>query len=475
MKVGFLTAEVYPFSKVGGLADVAGSLPIFLKNKGIQIIILSPFYSRFKREIEINPVEKIKYKINFNLRDYEIEWLKIIHKDVEFYLLKYEDFYGRDYIYVPPSGEDELQYLRFAFFSFCSLDLFKKINFKPDILHINDWHTSFIPIYLKEIFKDDEFYKNTKVLLSIHNLSYQGIYEKEILKEINLKEEIFDKLSHFNKINFLKGGIIFSDYINTVSPSYAKEILTPEFGCGLEEVLKSKREKILGILNGIDYEEFNPEKDKEIYENFNLENFKEGKRKNKIELKKNLGFENKERLLIGMVSRLTYQKGIDFLIEVMDEFLKRELDFVLLATGEKKYEDALNNLERKYKDKFKFIPKFDQKLAKKIYAGSDVFLIPSRFEPCGLTQMISMRYGTIPFGYKTGGLKDTIKDFEEEGWGFVFDKYEKDSFLKKLDKIIKLYYEDKKSWEDLIIKCMKKDFSWLSSAEEYIKLYRKML
>ncbi|MEO0254409.1 MAG: glycogen/starch synthase [candidate division WOR-3 bacterium] len=360
----------------------------------------------------------------------------------------------------------------FYSFTYASLLFLKKIDFKPDIIHINDWHTSFIPLYIKRKFINDEFFKETKILLTIHNLSYQGIYEKKVLKEIGFDEEIKEIESNGN-INFLKAGILFSDYINTVSKSYSEEILTPQFGCGLDEILKSKKNKIYGILNGIDYEEWNPEKDKDIYKNYSIKDFKEGKEINKKKLREEFNLKDDNSILIGMVSRLTYQKGIDLLIESFNEFFKRELQFILLATGEKRYEDKVKEFEVKYKEKFRFLPKFDLILAKKIYAGSDLFLIPSIFEPCGLTQMISMRFGTIPFGFKTGGLKDSIKDYEEGGYGFLFDEYKKEKFIEKLDKIISVF-KDKEKWNKLIEECMRKDFSWENSAKEYIKLYERI-
>lgn len=472
MKIAYFSAEVFPFSKVGGLADVAGSLPIFIKNKGINIIVLSPYYSKFIKEKKFEIKEKINLKVEFDDKNLMAEWIHIHYKNVSFYLLKYDEYFGRDYIYVPPSGEDEKQYKRFAFFSFSSLLFLKEISFKPHIIHINDWHTAFIPLYIKRKLGSEEFFKETKILLTIHNLSYQGIYDKKNLIEIGFDEEI-KEIEDKGNVNFLKGGIIFSDYINTVSKSYSLEILTPQFGCGLEEVLKSKRDRIYGILNGIDYEEWNPEKDKDIYKNYSIKNFKEGKETNKKRLREELNLKDDDSILIGMVSRLTYQKGIDLLIDSFHEFFKRHLQFILLATGEKRYEEKVKEFEIKYKEKFRFLPKFDLVLAKKIYAGSDLFLIPSIFEPCGLTQMISMRFGTIPFGFKTGGLKDSIKDYEEGGYGFLFDEYKKEKFIEKLDKIL-LIFKDKGKWNKLIEECMKKDFSWENSAMEYINLYKKI-
>ncbi len=239
-------------------------------------------------------------------------------------------------------------------------------------------------------------------------------------------------------------------------------------------MLIKKKDKLYGILNGIDYEEWNPEKDKDIFKNYSIKDFREGKRINKEKLLEEVSFKNLDSILIGMVARLTYQKGIELLIESFDEFFKRNLKFILLATGEEKYIGIIKDYEKKYEEKFKFFPDFNLKLSKKIYAGCDLFLIPSKFEPCGLTQMISARYGTPVLAYKTGGLKDTVEDYEKEGWGFLFEEYKSESFIKKIDKVLKVY-ENKKEWENLIIKAMEKDFSWNNSAREYIKLYNKML
>ncbi|MEN3044137.1 MAG: glycogen/starch synthase [Candidatus Hydrothermales bacterium] len=472
MKLAYLSAEVYPFSKVGGLADVAGSLPIYLKNKGVDIIVLSPFYSKFTNVENFQVIKRIGSKIDFGSNTHNVEWIHVYHKGVSFYLLKNEELYGKDFIYVPPSGEDQGQYKRFAFFSFASILFLKEINFRPDIIQINDWHTAFIPIYLKGKFKGEKFFKDTKILLTIHNLSYQGIYKEEVLREIEIGE-LKDTLLKDGSVNFLRAGILLSDYINTVSPNYAKEILTPQFGCGLDDVLRSKKDRVFGILNGIDYDEWNPEIDKDIYKNFSINNFREGKEINKKMLRKEFLLREDNSILIGMVSRLTYQKGIDLLLESFDEFFKREVQFILLATGEKKYEDKIREYQARYSEKFRFIPKFDIVISKRIYAGSDLFLIPSVFEPCGLTQMISMRFGTIPFAYKTGGLKDTIVDFEKGGSGFLFEEYNKESFIKRLDKIISVF-KMKSEWEKLVEECMKKDFSWENSAKEYLNLYMRI-
>ncbi len=473
MKVAFISAEVYPFSKVGGLADVAGSLPFLLKEKGIEIIVLTPFYSKFLNIENFKIEDKINDKIFWNKKIFEPLWYKIIFKDTPVFLIKEDEFFGKEYIYVPSKIEKDDQYKRFAFFSYSVISFLKKLNFKPDIIHINDWHTSFISIYLKNNFKNDDFFKKTKKLLTIHNLSYQGVYEKDVLKEINLDENIEENLNFYGKVNFLKGGIIHSDFISTVSPSYAKEILTKEYGCGLEDILKEKKDKLYGILNGIDYNEWDSEKDKDIYKNYNRDNLMEGKRENKKFLERELFGSENDSILIGMVSRLTYQKGFDLLIESFREFFKRDLRFILLAQGEEKYERIIKIYEEKYKDKFRFIPEFNIKISKKIYAGSDLFLIPSRFEPCGLTQMIAARYGTPSLAYKTGGIKDTILDFEEGGYGFLFDEYKKEKFIEKLDRAIEIYKE-KNKWKEILRKCMSIDFSWNKRAEEYIKLYRKI-
>lgn len=472
MKVAFISAEVYPFSKVGGLADVAGSLPFLLKEKGIEIIILTPFYSKFLNIENLKIENKINDKIFWNGKDFEIEWYETIFKNTPVFLLKEDEFFGREYIYVPAKIEYDDQFKRFAFFSYSVILFLKKLNFKPDIIHINDWHTSFIPIYLKNNFKDD-FFKKTKILLTIHNLSYQGIYEKDVLKELNLNEDIKESIEFYGKLNFLKGGIIYSDFISTVSPSYAKEILTKEYGCGLEDILNKKKEKLYGILNGIDYDEWNPEKDKDIYKNYNKNNLIYAKKENKEFLEKEFFGNKSESILIGMVSRLTYQKGFDLLIESFDEFFKRDLRFILLAQGEEKYEKIVKDYEKKFKDKFRFIPEFNIKISKKIYAGSDLFLIPSRFEPCGLTQMIAARYGTPSLAFETGGIKDTIIDFDKGGYGFLFNEYKKEKFIEKLDRAIEIY-KDKNKWEEILKKCMEIDFSWNKRTDEYIKLYKKI-
>jgi len=456
MKVAFFSSEVYPFAKTGGLADVSGTLPLALAKAGCEVKIFMPLYKN------ITP-EKI----------YPDFASTSLGKNVEIIFIKNDDYFMRDNLYGTPAGDYPDNLERFSFFCRKSLEVLKKLDFSPDIMHANDWQASLINIYLKIIYKNDKFYKRAKTVLTIHNLAYQGLFEKEKYPITGIDSKYFssDFLEFFGKINLLKGGIIFSDMVNTVSPTYAKQIQTPDYGCGLDGVLREKREYLCGILNAIDYNVWSPAKDKYIYKTYTSSSL-DDKYVNKAKLQKEMGLKvSKKKFLLGMVTRLAEQKGVDILSKAMNSILEK-FQVVILGTGDERYHRILKQKAAKHKDSFSLNLKFDEVLAHKIYASSDAFLMPSRFEPCGLSQLISYKYGTVPVVQHTGGLVDTVTDYEEKGGGFVFKEYSSKALAGTIDRAGALY-GCSQEWTDLMKKGMRYSFSWTKTAKEYIRMYDK--
>ncbi|MEM7816563.1 MAG: glycogen/starch synthase [Candidatus Aenigmatarchaeota archaeon] len=455
MKVAFCSSEVFPFAKTGGLADVSGALPLALAKQKCQVKVFMPLYKNIKPQ---------KVFGEFGLTK---------EKNVEFIFIKNDNFFMRDALYGTPQGDYPDNLERFSFFCRQVLEILKKLNFSPDIIHSNDWQASLVNIYLKTLYKNDNFFKNTKCLLTIHNLAYQGLFDVEKYPIIGLGWEYFNMhcLEFYGKVNLLKGGIVFSDMINTVSPTYAKQIQTPDYGCGLDGVLREKRDRLVGILNAIDYSVWDPKIDKLIYKNYSPLDL-ENKYENKIKFQKELGLKvDKNILFLGMVSRLAEQKGIDILSEALPQILKK-YQVVILGFGDEKYHTILKKLTTKFKKNFSLNLKFDEVLAHKIYAGCDCFLMPSKFEPCGLSQMISYKYATVPIVHHTGGLADTVIDVNEDGGGFVFHNYDPQDLIFTVERAQGLFLQ-KKLWQNLLKKITKYNFSWEVTASKYIEIYKK--
>ena len=477
MKILIAASEVVPFAKTGGLADVAGALPLALEEEGQEVIIAMPKYkvisdSKFSIQ-KLN--EGISYSVigkNINpVRNTEATHEESkISNGVKVYFIKNDLYFNRDGLYGDKTGDHKDNLERFSFYCKRTLDLLKEINFKPDIIHVHDWQASLIPVYLKAIYAKGPFYKNIKTVLTIHNIGYQGLFSKDRYPKLGLDWSLFniEGLEFYDKINILKGGMEFSDVINTVSPTYSKEIQTKEFGFGLEGVLNKRRSSVFGILNGIDYTIWNPETDKFIAKNYSINNLQD-KYKCKEGLQKICNLPLKKDVpLFGIVSRLAEQKGFDILAEGIEKICKMDLQLVILGTGDLKYHILLEGMVKKYPKVISLHLKFDDALAHKIYAGSDIFLMPSKYEPCGLGQLISLRYGTIPLVFKTGGLADTVNKDN----GFIFDKYTKDDLIKTIKESIKAY-GSKEKWAELVVKAMKYNFSWEASAKKYLELYAK--
>ncbi|MFH1875702.1 MAG: glycogen/starch synthase [Candidatus Omnitrophota bacterium] len=456
MKVALCSSEVFPFAKTGGLADVTGALPAALAKEKVQVKVFMPLYKNIKPQ---------KMFADYGLTK---------QGTVDFYFVKNDNYFSRDALYGTPQGDYPDNLERFSFFSKQVLEILKKIKFSPDVLHANDWQAALINIYAKTIYKKDPFFKNSRCALTIHNLAYQGLFEKEKYPLLGLSWDYFNmhQLEFYGKINLLKGGIAFSDVVNTVSPTYAKQIQTPDYGCGLEGVLREKREHLCGILNAIDYTIWNPKTDTHIYKKFSVLNL-EAKLENKKAFQKALGLTvNKDTLMLGMVTRLAEQKGVDILSESMEYILKKH-QVVILGFGDEKYHKTLKKLAVKYKKSFSLNLTFDETLAHRIYAACDCFLMPSRFEPCGLSQMMSYKYATIPIVHHTGGLVDTVVDTSLKGGGFVFYKYSSNDLITCIERAYALF-KNRKEWSALLKKVSRFNFSWEATAKKYIEMYAKL-
>jgi len=475
IKVLFAASEAVPFAKTGGLADVAGTLPGELSKLGADVRLIMPKYKSISQSF-VDRMEYVGYiYIELAWRHQYCAVLKLVCEGVTVYFIDNEYYFNRDGLY---GHFDEAE--QFAFFSKALLSVLPLIDFKPDIIHCNDWQTGAVSIFLKAQFKYDEFYKDIKTIYTIHNLKYQGIFPKEVLGDIlGLGWDYFDSdgLEFHDCVNYMKAGIAYSDLITTVSKTYAEEIKNDFFGENLNGIINKHAYKLYGIVNGIDYQENDPAADKRIFESFDAENI-EGKFENKRMLQQSLVLPQRRDIpIIGIVSRLVDQKGFDLIACVFEELLKLPIQLVVLGTGESKYEEMFKNAAAWYQDKVSANFKYDGVLAQRIYAGADMFLMPSLYEPCGLSQLFSLRYGTVPIVRETGGLKDTIMPYNEftgEGNGFTFANYNAHEMLDAIKRALG-FYGQKDAWEAIIRNGMKQDFSWKKSAQEYIKLYRKLL
>lgn len=472
MKVLLLSSECHPFAKTGGLGDVVGSLPKALAKKGAQCVVVLPKYKIIKEEYLRQMTFKEFFYVKLGWRSQYCGIFELEKDGVKYIFLDNEYYFGGDGIY----GWGDME--RFIFYQKASLDLLPKLDFKPDVIHCNDWQTGLVPVLLDAQYRKNEFYSGIKTVMTIHNLQYQGIFGiNEANDMLELPHYYFtsDKLEYYGDINFLKSGIVYADFITTVSSTYAEEIKQSHFGEHLDGLLRSRSDKLGGILNGIDYDEYNPSCDEHIFYKYGARDFVTGKRKNKLALQEELGLEQDANTpLIGIVSRLTSQKGLDLIAAVMDELLNLNIQIAVLGTGEEKYE----NMFRYYSDcnpkRLSASIKFDNLLAHKIYASSDMFLMPSLFEPCGLSQIISLAYGTIPIVREVGGLKDTItayNEFSGEGNGFSFWAYNAHDMLYTIKRAA-LIYSDARTWRKIVRNAMRCDFSWDASAENYISIYK---
>lgn len=474
MKVLLVSSEVVPFAKTGGLADVAGSLPKALTAMGNDARIVMPRYRGINDFVTVTdfPVRMGDRTETCIVRQGEIE-AKMPEggvKKVPVYFIDNYHYYDREGLYC---HYDEAE--RFAFFSLAVLEMLKKINFQPDIIHCNDWQSGPIPFLLKEKYDKDPFYSNIATVYTVHNLLYQGNYSRDTLRYLQVGPEYFhpEKLEFYGQFSFMKAGLLYADVINTVSKKYAEEIQTSEYGEGFEGLLRKRSQDLHGIVNGINYHEFNPKTDPRIFRTYDSHSI-EDKYENKYALQKEMDLPVKDVPVIGLISRLVDQKGLDLITNVFDELIKEDLQFVLLGTGDKYYEERFAEMREKYPDKVGVYLGYNGILAQRIYAGADMFLMPSKFEPCGLGQLISLRYGTIPIVRATGGLADTIVDYDQKtssGNGFSFESYNARDMLDTIRRALNVYRKSPEEWWHLVINALEQDFSWNRSSAEYLELY----
>ncbi|GFR35529.1 glycogen synthase GlgA [Thermobrachium celere] len=472
MKVLFAAAECYPFLKTGGLGDVAYALPKALRKIGVDVRVIMPKYS----DINYDFKSKMRHITHFDVwvgwrRQYcGIEYLE--YDGVPFYFIDNEYYFKRPGAYgYYDDGE------RFAYFSRAILEAIYHLDFKPDILHLNDWHTSVSAVLLKHHYWHSDYHKNIKTVLTIHNLKFQGVFGREVLGDLlGLDDGYFveDKMKYYDAVSFMKGGIIYSDKVTTVSPTYTEEVKTPFYGEGLHGLLAGISYKFTGILNGVDYDVYNPKTDDNIYVKYDIHSI-ENKKKNKLALQRELNLEVNENIpMIGIVSRLTDQKGFDLVANVIEEILRQDVQLVVLGTGQYVYEDLFKYYASIYPSKVSANICFNDSLARKIYAASDMFLMPSLFEPCGIGQLLALRYGSVPIVRETGGLKDTVMPYNEftgEGWGFSFRNYNSHEMLNIIKYAVNVYRNNKNAWYHLIKHGMERDNSWNNSARLYKALY----
>jgi len=489
LKILFVTSEVVPFVKTGGLADVSAALPQTLAELGHEVRIVVPKYGAVDdRKFKIHEVVRLKdikidvggKEVIFSLKSCFLPGQKI---RVQIYFLDNQEYFGkRNSLYNDPlTGKDYPDNdERFIILNRAVFELVIKLGWIPDIIHCNDWQCGLIPAYLKTVYKNEENFDKFKTLFTIHNLAYQGEFPKSSFKKTGLPESLDSEkgILHKGKLNLMKSGLMFADVINTVSETYASEIRTDDkIGSGLKEVLAKRKDDLYGIINGIDIKVWNPEKDKHLPKKYNIKNI-EQKVVNKQALAEKFGFEfNEDIPIIGLISRLYDSKGIDLVQKILPELLHMDIQMIVLGTGDKEYHTFFDQMARKYPKKFAAYLGFNDDLAHLIEGGADIFLMPSRYEPCGLNQMYSLAYGTIPVVRETGGLADTVKRYSEknkEGTGFVFKEYDAKEFFAEIKRAIKVYH-DKESWNKIIRSAMKEDFSWHSSAKKYIDLYKTIL
>jgi starch synthase len=486
LRVLIVSSESVPFAKVGGLADVVGALAKELRESGVDARIMIPKYSEvyeFMTHSGLASSRTRDFTINLEMGEVQGKVEEVEYNGTPFYFIDNPKYFRREGIYVDERTKydfpDSLE--RFTFFSKAVLESAKLIDFKPDVIHSHDWQTGLIPVYLKTVYKLDSFYKNTRSVFTIHNLSYQGIFPVEQFSVTGLDWKYFtiNGLEYYGHLNLMKGGIVFSDMAATVSETYAREIQTPEYGNGLEGVIRDKAmyKKLVGIVNGVDYEEWNPKVDVSIQKKFGL-NFDAGSLANKQKIKEvflaDNGISNPDprKPLIGIVSRLVDQKGFDLIFEVLDEMLKMNVYFAILGTGKHEYENRLKAARDRYPDRMIVNIGFDIPFSHYIEAASDIFLMPSRFEPCGQNQLYSLKYGTIPVVRNTGGLADTVKD---DKTGFLFNDYNPDDLFVVVKKAVEMFRNSPDRFRKLIENAMREDWSWKKAAKKYMESYRQLL
>ncbi len=477
-KILFAASESVPFIKTGGLADVVGSLPKNFNKDEFDVRVILPKYACMKQEWKDRLVYKTHYYMDFYYQNRYVGILETELDGIKIYFIDNEDYFSGPKPYTS-NGIWDIE--RFAFFSKAVLCSLQQIDFKPDVIHCHDWQTGLVPVYLDHFRYFMDYFKGIKTVMTIHNLKFQGVWGTKEVKEITgLADYYFtnDKLEAYRDANLLKGGIVYADKVTTVSDTYAEEIKVPFYGERLDGLMNARSNSLSGIVNGIDYDEYNPETEKNLVANYSIENFRKEKVKNKVALQKELGLaENAKVMMVGIVSRLTDQKGFDLIAHVMDEICQDDIQIVVLGTGDEKYENMFKYFADKYPEKVSANIFYSDALSKKIYGSCDAFLMPSLFEPCGLSQLMSLRFGTLPIVRETGGLKDTVQNYNDEdktGTGFSFPNYNAHDMMYTLRRAEDIYYNKKREWNKMVERAMEADFSWTNSAKQYEELYKNI-
>ena len=477
MHIAFAASECVPFSKTGGLADVVGALPQALAKLGHQVSVYVPRYKQTK----LNDPQTVVRSITVPFDD-RYRFCSVVtggkQSGVDFYFVDYPPYFDRDALYGTPAGDYPDNAERFALFSRAVLEASKVIGV-PQVFHCHDWQSALVPVMLRTLYAEDPAFRDVGCTFTIHNMGYQGLFPSEILPLLMLPWDLFtmSKMEFFGQVNFLKGALVYSDFITTVSKKYSQEIQTAEYGFGLEGVLRSRAATVTGILNGVDYDEWSPETDKFAVARYSPQDLG-GKEKCKQDLLAAFGVTGADPRLpvIGIVSRFAAQKGFDLISQIMDRLAREDMIVVALGAGDKQYEDLFLRLNKQFPQKIAVKVAYNNEIAHKIEAGSDMFLMPSRYEPCGLNQIYSLKYGTVPIVRATGGLDDTIEPWDArtgKGTGFKFSDYSGESLLLTIKQALQAY-RDHTSWQMLMRNGMAKDFSWNASAKEYVRIYERV-
>lgn len=479
-KILFAASECVPFIKTGGLADVCGALPKEFDKTEWDVRVVLPNYSCIREEYrsQFTYVTHFYMSAGNDIADKYVGVLKYVLDGITYYLIDNREYFDCE----TPYGDIRYDIEKFCFFDKAVLSILKQIDFRPDLIHCHDWETGLIPVYLKNEFQADSFYWGIKSVMTIHNLKFQGVWDVKTMRGLTgFAENLFtpDKLEFRRDANMLKGGLVYADYITTVSDSYAQEIQTEYYGEGLNGLLAARHFDMQGIVNGIDYEVYNPQTDDKLYVNYDAQSFRKKKYMNKTKLQEELGLTvDKKKYMIGLISRLTDQKGLDLVRDAMDHIVDDYTQLVVIGTGDAQYENMFRHYAWKYADRVSANICYSDELAHKLYGAADAFLMPSRFEPCGLTQLISFRYGTVPIVRETGGLKDTVhpfNEYENTGDGFSFANYNSGEMLGIINYSKHIYFDRRKQWNQMIDRGMANDYSWRSSKGRYEGLYRYLL
>ncbi len=473
-KILFVASEAVPFIKTGGLADVVGALPKSCDKEEFDVRVMIPKYLCINEKWR-NGMEYIDhFYMDYLGESRYVGILQYVYDGITFYFIDNESYFSGP----KPYGDWYFDLEKFCFFCNAALSALPVIGFQPDLIHCHDWQTGLIPVYLKDRFHEGEFFRNIKSVMTIHNLKFQGVWDVPTIQRFSMLPDSYftpDKLEAYKNGNLLKGGIVYADAITTVSQTYAQEIQLPFYGEGLDGLMRARANDLRGIVNGIDYVEWDPENDPLLPAAFNVTDFRREKPKNKRALQEQVDLPvDDKKFLIGMVGRLTDQKGLDLIQNVMDELCEEDLQLVVLGTGDEKYENMFRHYDWKYHDKVSAQICYSDDLAHRIYGSCDAFLMPSLFEPCGLSQLIALRYGTLPIVRETGGLKDTVQpynEYEGTGTGFSFANYNANEMLNIIRYAEYVYYEKKRDWNKMIERAMEQDFSWNNSAKKYEELY----